>query len=136
MSPLNAKQLQAIKLLAVGKLQNEVAATLKINRRTIARWMENPLFCAALSDARPKAVQKIVENVSLKIADLIEVNLPKAIKTVVHILDDVEARNCDKLRAAQILGKWGNLEKNSELDTKSQPELDLRAYLLNLSNKN
>ncbi|MGI2908606.1 helix-turn-helix domain-containing protein [Tolypothrix sp. VBCCA 56010] len=136
MSPLSQKQLQAVKLLASGKNQSEVASHLGVNRRTIARWCENPEFTEAVATGRPKVVQKLTESVSLKTTELIEVNLPKAIKTVVHILDDVEARNCDKLRAAQLLGKWAGLEKNSEADTKSQPELDLRAYLLSLSNKN
>lgn len=136
MPPLSQKQLQAVKLLASGKNQSEVASQLGVNRRTIARWNENPIFTDAVASARPKAVQKIVESVSLKMSDLIEVNLPKAIKTVVDILDDVEARKCDKLRAAQLLGKWGNLERNNESEMKSQPELDLRTYLLNLTNKN
>ena len=136
MSHLSEKQLQAIQLLAAGKDRNDVAIALNINRRTVSRWLEIPLFCEALAQARPKIVQKITENISLKTTELIEINLPKAIKTVVDILDDAEARNCDKLRAAQLLGKWAGLEKTSEPDTKSQPELDLRAYLLDLAKKN
>jgi hypothetical protein len=49
---LNERQLRAVDLLAAGRPVGEVAAELDVDRTTLWRWRQEPLFAAALNGRR------------------------------------------------------------------------------------
>lgn len=53
---LSARQVAAIARLMAGDNVTATAAAVGINRRTVARWMDDPRFIAALRSARGDAI--------------------------------------------------------------------------------
>ena len=117
---LNLQQLQAIELLTDGKRsQQSIADEIGVSRRTIVRWLADQEFQEALKGVgtnqfvvNPEVLQPQQSPVSIR------QKLNRLAVTVVEqveaILTNPESRTADKLKAAQMLGKWCGLDADVE----------------------
>jgi hypothetical protein len=108
-SGITAKQKAAIRALLAGASYPEAAAAAKVHENTIGQWMKNPLFLAALHQAESEAMQAVSREL---------VNLAgKATGTLEGVLDDTEARDSSKIRAADVvLGRLLQIKELAELE--------------------
>lgn len=122
---LTPQQLQAIELLSNGnRTQESVATEVGVTRRTIVRWLANPEFQAALAGVgsnqfvvnqaviNPEIIQPQQSPVSIrqKLSEL----MPSVIEETESILKNPDTRTGDRLKAAQMLAKWGGLENRMD----------------------
>jgi hypothetical protein len=130
MRQLTQQQLKAASALSRGLSQTKAAELAGVARRSVVRWLTDPLFTSEVealkaerSAVQVELVQKIViqEDVSLK--DL----LPKALATVKEILDNPDAKNCDRLRAASLICDWSGVKAaaQNKLEEQSFPGSDM-----------
>lgn len=129
---ITEKQLRAIAMLADGVVYHAIASTLGVTTRTIERWAVRPDIKQSVDSARAKVLETVEEEVCEKYKRAIEGMIPLALTTLHRTLKDSEARNCDKLRAVQILGKWYGLEKSPvfvKAENEIEPEELLKKYL-------
>jgi hypothetical protein len=108
------KKFEAQILLGQDISQSRVAELLKISRKTIGRWMREPGFkegivsgrkaaleCALARNTPPQDVSKAVDTRNQ--TSLSERLISKCFAALDEILDNPEARTCDRLKAAQIV---------------------------------
>lgn len=129
MSP-SPKQIRAAELLGRGLTQQEIADEIKVSRRTIIRWCQDPDFKNLAYGLRTRSVpnQGGDTNPRISAAKLSGrvsgdrnpqelVNL--AIEAVEEILLDPDSSAGYKLKAAQLAGEWGGLTKRrvSEIES-------------------
>lgn len=117
---LTLQQLKAIELLSNGKRsQQSIADEVGVTRRTIVRWSANPEFQAALVGVgsnqfvvNPEVLQPQASPVSIrqKLSEL----MPSVIEETEAILKNPDTRTGDRLKAAQMLAKWGGLENRMD----------------------
>lgn len=137
MSSLSSEQLAAVRLIATGKSQQEAAQALGVAKRTVQRWAKIPEFATAVADARNMALEATVEATAGDLKANIERLIPKAIAVLEATLDDGEARGADRLRAADIVGKWAGLYQAKLLpDQQGNAEQNLKGYLAYLETTN
>ena len=108
-------QLRAAQLLASGLTQEEVGKRVGVSRRTIVRWLgiqefKNLSFGLVSLNPPEKGkveipLEKTETQTNYALSDLV----PMAIKTLVDILVDPEARRVDKLKAVSLVGEWAGL---------------------------
>lgn len=134
-SALTPQQLEAFSLLSSGFTQLETAQKIGVSERSIQRWVKIPEFAEALKDAGQKATQITVEATAENINSHIQKLIPKAIRALEDILDNDEARNSDKLRASEILGRWAGLAQPQQ-QQQAPAEENLKSYLAYLANIN
>jgi hypothetical protein len=113
---LTLQQLKAIELLTDGKRsQQSIADEIGVSRRTIVRWLADQEFQEALKGVgtnqfvvNPEVLQPQESPASIRqqLADL----MPDVLQVAKGILLDENARTSDRLRACQMIGKWGGLE--------------------------
>lgn len=106
---MTEQQTEAIRLLAKGLANAEVAKQLGIAERTIYRWYKNAEFTSALEQAKSSVVAAVVESAAEDVNAEIKKLLPLAIKTLQDVLTDSEKRVSDRLRAADIVGRWSGI---------------------------
>jgi transcriptional regulator with XRE-family HTH domain len=124
------KQIRAAELLGRGLTQQEIADEVKVSRRTIIRWCQDPDFKNLAyglrersvpnlgSDSNPKiSVSKLPGKVSRDRYPQELINL--AIETVEEILLDPDSSAGYKLKAAQLAGEWGGLTKRKVSEIES-----------------
>ncbi len=110
---LTPAQIKAAKLLGQGYSQQDAAVAIGVTRRTIGRWQKQEDFrhlCFGLIHRAPqstpqRASERSSQPETLKVEDLI----PDALKAVQEILQDPDCRNCDRLKAASLVGEWSGL---------------------------
>jgi uncharacterized protein YerC len=113
---LTPQQVKAVQLLAKGHSQQEVADIVGVSRRTISRWLQSPEFKnlsfglvnqVVKPPSQPTQPQPVKErhSDSLTPQDLVG----DALLAVRDILTDPEARTCDRLKAASLVGDWARL---------------------------
>jgi transcriptional regulator with XRE-family HTH domain len=133
---LSEQQALALRFLSKGCTQNEVAQKVGVSRRTILRWLKLSQFQEALGVTSKNRIQKTTEVIkhseSLEIEDLV----PKALQKVRDILEDVDARKSDQLRAAELIGRWAGLGQNVVQPETTPAEENLKGYLNYLSSTN
>jgi transcriptional regulator with XRE-family HTH domain len=148
---MDSRQQEAAKLLAQGKTQEQVARDIGVTRRTISRWLQVPQFSrlarppvlevrideesiatvqASVAEVAEEAiatmqasVTEVAEEEKISIANLWHT----ALKTVRDILEDPDSRNLDRLRAAELVTKWIELDghfrrSREDAEKRSQPE--------------
>jgi hypothetical protein len=120
---LTPRQIRAAELLAKGHSQQAVGDQVGVSRRTILRWLKeqdfkNLSYGLAGRGAEPpkksvceRSPQPRQRNI-IKAEDLV----PDALGAVQVILQDPDARNADKLKAAALVGQWSGLERRGRLD--------------------
>ncbi len=100
---LNAKKLEAIKLLYEGNLTDaEIAKKIKRSRSTIATWKNDPEFRQALSQQGSKAMARLTN---------------KAVHELSYLLDHAKSDTA-KLKAIELI-----LKANGLLDDPAKAEL-------------
>ena len=137
MSSLSSEQLAAVRSLAAGKSQQQTAVALRITKRTVQRWTKIPEFTQAVRDGKDIALEATLKATADDIKAKIERLIPKAITVLETTLDDAKARGADRLRAADIVGKWAGLYQTPPKPESQQPaEETLKDYLAFLAAKN
>jgi hypothetical protein len=117
---LTLQQLKAIELLTDGKRsQQSIADEIGVSRRTIVRWLADQEFQAALKGVgtnqfvvNPEVLQPQQSPVSIR--HKLNSLAGTVIEQVEAILLNPDARSADKLKAAQLLGKWCGLDASVE----------------------
>jgi len=109
---LTPPQIRAAELLAKGHSQQEVGDAVGVNRRTIVRWLKQEDFrnlsfgllgrAAQLPQRSPESRK---QSNDLTPQDLV----CDALEAVRDILQDSDSRNCDRLKAASLVGEWSGL---------------------------
>lgn len=123
-------------MLAEGQQPVDVARVLKINRRTVERWLDKPEFRVMLEDAKAKAVEALGQEIFEKCRAAIVKGLPKSIKRIVEALDNPDARV--QIRAAEAIARWSGFYQPNKptLEQQGNPELNLKGYLAYLETTN
>jgi len=113
---LTPQQIRSAELLAKGHSQEAVGNTVGVSRRTIARWLRREDFrnlsfglLGRASQSPQQAPQRSPESHKqsneLTPQDLVG----DALEAVRSILQDPDCRNCDRLKAASLVGEWSGL---------------------------
>jgi len=105
MTSNNPKWTKAAGLLAQGFPKAEVARRVIVSRNTINNWLAKPEFVALVDKAISDHVIQFTER-AIRDRDLAQ-------QTLVDVLEDPEATNSDKIRAATVLQNQGN--KSTEM---------------------
>jgi hypothetical protein len=119
---LTPSQIRAAELLSKGHSHQEVGDAVGVSRRTILRWLKQEdfknlsfgLVGRASQQAPQQAPQRSPErhSGSLTPQDLV----PDALAAVQGILTDPDARTCDRIKAASLIGEWAGLsQKKSQM---------------------
>jgi hypothetical protein len=117
---LTLQQLKALELLTDSKRsQQSIADEIGVSRRTIVRWLADQEFQAALKGVgtnqfvvNPEVLQPQQSPVSIR--QKLNSLAGTVIEQVEAILLNPDARSADKLKAAQLLGKWCGLDASVE----------------------
>jgi hypothetical protein len=119
---LTAKQKQALIALTKGVPPKEVAEALGLSLRTLQRWRTQPEFKAEVqrieSESGGAITTQVVESLdidqlaaaAIRAASLMN----RAIDFMEHTLNSPDSRTSDRLRVAQILGRWNGFEVDFE----------------------
>jgi len=124
---LSPQQIQAAELIARGYSHQEVGNAVNVSRRTILRWLKQQDFRDLSFGLTRRAPQSSSQQPPRRSAesDKPSDNLTpqslvnNALQAVKDILEDSEARNCDRLKAASLVGQWAGLgaqEKMAEME--------------------
>lgn len=135
-----------VTLITQGHSQKQVAKTLGISRQTVIRWAKLPHIQSAISESSAAAqrgvamqqeetYKKIAKSTSATTAELIEKFTPSAVKVVAMILAKAEAKDSDRLKAAELLARWSGIGQAAN-QTTNTAEQTLHLYLNALENKN
>lgn len=111
------KKKEALQLLSKNISQSRVAQLVKVDRRTITRWLKDDDFWKQLNENRrdhlESALDKVLEDSSIA-SDLSENNqkisqidslLAKALAALDSIISCPESRNVDRLKASEMILK-------------------------------
>lgn len=133
---MTEQQTEAIRLLAKGLTNAEVAKQLGIAERTIYRWYKNAEFTSALEQTKSSVVAAVLESAVEDINAEIKKLLPLAVQTLQDVLTDSEKRVSDRLRAADIVGRWNGLTTPQQQKESQVTPDTLHDYLKFLAGKN
>lgn len=110
-SGISTKQKAALRALLAGANYAQAAVAAKVHENTISLWMRDPVFLAAIHKAESEAMSAI----SLRLITLID----KAANALETILDNAQARDTAKTRAADILfGRFLEIRQFAELEAR------------------
>ena len=119
---MTPQQVKALQLLAQGLNQQEVADAIGVSRRTISRWLQSPEFknlsFGLVGQVKPPPQPAQAEAIRERLSDPLTPQdlVTDALAAVRDILTDPEARNCDRLKAATLVGEWAGLaQKKSQM---------------------
>lgn len=133
---LSEKQRELISLLAKGMTNAEAIRQGGIGEKTLYRWLKLEEFKAALSEAKGEAIEKVLDSASDDIEARIRNLLPLALATLEEVLQNPDRRVQDKLRAADIVGKWtGIASPQQQKESQVTPD-GLQDFLKYLAGKN
>lgn len=104
-------------VLVAGGDYGDAATEAGVGRRTVARWMSDPVFARSVSDARAEQVQAVTGRLT-GLAD-------GAVLALSELL--VEGTGPERLRAAQMILDWGSrLRRDADFEVRL---LDIEARL-------
>ena len=143
MEPLTPQQAQMVALTTQGQSQIQIAKTLGVSRQTIIRWGKLPHVQSAIAEANAAAQRGVAEQqqqqykeiaraATLTTQELIEKLAPAAVKVVASIMARQDAKDSDKLKAAELLAKWSGLGQTANQPQQTSEQV-LNLYLNNLS---
>ena len=119
---LSPQQIRAAELLSKGHSHQAVGESVGVSRRTILRWLKQPDFknlsyglVGRSSQPPPQqspqpSQERRRQSTSLTPEDLVQ----DALEAVQSILMDSEARTCDRLKAAALVGEWSGKMAEAE----------------------
>lgn len=114
---------QAFSLFARGYSHPEIGSEIGVSTRTLSRWRvdyENQINSRAT--IKPKSDGELVAIAENKTSERINELLHLALDNLEDILNDVELKTTDKLRAISIVGEWSRLGKPISVDQKIENE--------------
>jgi hypothetical protein len=127
---LTSIQIKAAQGLASGLSQGEAAAAAGASRRSVVRWLSDPLFSEKVSELKDAVYKVEVEIVESATRDFsLEKLIYKAKKVVNDVLDDPDARDASKLKAADLIGKWASLREQPSVEEDDTHGFPGEAYL-------
>jgi len=132
-------------MVCQGQTHSDIAKSLGVARKTIIRWSKLPQIQVAIEEAnagshrgiaqaQEERYKEIAKSTSQQTMELIEKYTPAAIKTVVIILGKNDAKDSDKLRAAELLTKWAGIGQVANQPQQSA-EQNFHLYVAALENK-
>lgn len=133
---LSEKQQQIIALLAKGLTNSEACRQSGVGERTLYRWLKEETFAKALTEAKGDAIEKVVDEASDDIQARIKNLLPLAIATLEEVMQNPDRRVADKLRAADIIGKWSGIATPQQQKEAQVSPDGLQDFLKYLAGKN
>ena len=92
---ITAKQIAVINVLLMGKTYAEAATVCKVGDRTIYRWLKDPVFCKAFSDARSQAIDHGLT--------ILQSKFDKAVSTLDRHTDSEKTIPRDQNKAAEVI---------------------------------
>lgn len=143
---LTKQQAEYVAMVSQGHTHTDIAKILKVDRRTLIRWSKLPHVHSAIAEANAAAqrgvaeqqqqqYKEIAKSAQVQTTEIVERLLPAAVKTVAQILTNKEAKDSDRLKAAELLSKWGGLGQTTN-QTQQTGEQVLNLYLANLNANN
>ena len=127
---LNAVQLKAAQGIASGLSQGEAAKAAGASRRSVVRWLSDPLFLQKVSELRGEIHQVKVEVIRETTREFSLENLiPKALNVVGEVLGNTDERTANKLKACSLIGNWVGLRSTSSSDGEGGSGFPGEAYL-------
>lgn len=109
-------------MLAQGATQLRVANALKINKRTLTRWLGETEFKTKVAELRGHRFRQAEELVKsgneIQLQDLI----PKALAALKELLENSDTRSSDRLKAVQLIGSWAGFDKIQEHSQKPRAQ--------------
>ena len=142
---LTKQQAEYVVMVSQGQNHTDIAKVLKVDRRTLIRWSKLPQVQGTIAESNSAAQKGIAENqqqqykaiaksAQAQTVEIVERLLPAAVKTVAQILTNQDSKDCDKLRAAELLSKWGGLGQTANQPQQTSEQV-LNLYLANLSSQ-
>lgn len=113
---LTPSQIRAAELLAQGHSQGEVGNAVGVSRRTVSRWLQEQDFrnlsfgLLSRASQSPQESPQRSQEPRKQSHDLTPQDLVSdALEAVQGILQNPDSRNCDRLKAASLVGEWSGL---------------------------
>ena len=143
---LTKQQAEYVAMVSQGQNHTDIAKILKVDRRTLIRWSKLPHIQAAIAESntaasrgiakqQEKKYEEIAKSAQATTHEIVEKLLPAAVSIVGRILANSEAKDSDRLRASELIAKWGGLEKINNQPQQQTSEQVLNLYLANLSSQ-
>ena len=130
MRQLTAIQVKAAQGLASGLSQGEAAVAAGASRRSVVRWLTDPLFQKKVSEFSNEINQVKVEVIRETTREFSLENLiPKALNTVGEVLENRDERTANKLKACTLIGNWVGLRSTAPSEEESTRGFPGDAYL-------
>lgn len=140
---LTPEQAKMVSMFCQGMTNTAIAETLGVARKTIIRWSKLPHIKDAIAQAssrQTEAVAKeqgeqyrqLTKSTQAATTELLEKLVPASIKVVATILTDAEAKDSDRLKAAELLTKWGGLGQTANQQQQTSEQV-LNLYLANMN---
>lgn len=111
---LSPQQLEAVALLGKGTKTSEVASQLGITQRTVQRWLKDDEFAKAVAEIGREATKLVVEATSFDLFKEIERATESSVKLLTEMIENPELRPSDRLRAVDIVRRWGDKHRFEE----------------------
>ena len=96
---LSPKQQKALQSLLTGHTTSQTAAAVGVTPRTLSRWLANPTFNTALTTAADQALADAAHRHAGSLDD--------AVAVLAEVMADKDARDPDRLRAADLVIQRG-----------------------------
>lgn len=143
--PLTVEQAKMVSMTCQGQTNTSIAEALGVARKTIIRWHKLPHIRDAIAQASNRQTEAVAQQqgeqykqitkfTQLETTEIVEKLLPVAVKTVAQILTNQEARDSDRLKAAELLTKWGGLGQSANQAQQTSEQV-LNLCLANLSSQ-
>lgn len=143
---LTPQQAKYVAMTCQGQTNTDIAKALGIARKTVTRWGKLPHIQAAIAQTSSRQTEAVAEqqgeqykqftkSAQLATSEIVEKLLPAAVKTVAQILTNRESKDSDRLKAAELLTKWGGLGQAANQTTQTGEQI-LNLYLANIATPN
>lgn len=140
---LTPEQARMVSMSCQGQTNTFIAEALGVARKTIIRWHKLPHIIEAIAQASSKQTEavakeqgeqykQITKTTQVATTELLEKLLPASIRVVATILTNGESKDSDRLKAAELLTKWGGLGQTANQPQQTSEQV-LNLYLANLS---
>ncbi len=142
---LTSQQVKYVSMFCQGQNHSDIARTLGVARKTIICWSKLPQIQSAIAagnagsergiaQAQEERYKEISKSAVSEAAELVERFLPASVKVVVSIMGKSDAKDSDKIRAAELITKWAGLGQTGN-QIQQSAEQNLYLYIAALENK-
>lgn len=143
---LTPQQAKYVAMTCQGQTNVDIAKALGIARKTVTRWGKLPHIQEAIAQTSNRQTEAVAEqqarqykqftkSAQLATAEIVEKLLPMAVRTVATILANSDSKDSDRLKAAELLTKWGGLGQAVNQPQQTGEQI-LNLYLANIATPN